>query len=127
LGGRPGVRSARYAGEPATDAQNLAKLISEVPSGSALRYVCALAFVDGEREHVLLGECTGQMAAAPLGRNGFGYDPVFLPDEHDGLTMAQLSEAQKDAISHRGNAVRAFAEWHLAQPSGPPKPPGPTM
>lgn len=122
LGGRPGVRSARYAGEHASDAENLAKLIAEVPVGSELRYVCALAFVDPGRgggggagggvEHVVVGECHGHMAGSPRGGNGFGYDPVFLPDAHDGLTIAELSETGKDAISHRGNALRAFAEWY---------------
>lgn len=113
LDGRPGVRSARYAGEHASDAENLAKLIAEVPEGSELRYVCALAFVDADgTEHVVVGECHGRMAGSPRGENGFGYDPVFLPDGHDGLTMAELSEAGKDAISHRGNALRAFAEWY---------------
>lgn len=115
LGGRPGVRSARYAGEQASDAENLAKLIAEVPVGSELRYVCALAFVDGDgSEHVVFGECHGRMAREPRGQNGFGYDPVFLPDEHDGLTIAELSEAGKDAISHRGRALRAFAEWYAS-------------
>jgi XTP/dITP diphosphohydrolase len=113
LGGRPGVRSARYAGEPASDEQNLRRLIAEVPAGSALRYVCALAFVDGEAEHISAGACEGRMAPAPRGRNGFGYDPIFMPDQHPELTMAELSDADKDAISHRGNAVRAFARWFL--------------
>ena len=115
LGGLPGVRSARYAGEHATDAQNLAKLITAVPAGGGLRYVCALAFVDGGSEHVELGECSGRMAPEPRGTGGFGYDPIFLPDEHDGVTIAELSEAQKDAISHRGRALRAFAEWYSAE------------
>lgn len=115
LGGRPGVRSARYAGERAGDAQNLAKLIAEAPAGSPLRYVCALAFADGEAERVLLGECAGQMAAAPRGQNGFGYDPIFLPAQHPDRTVAELSQAEKDAISHRGNALRAFAEWYLGE------------
>jgi XTP/dITP diphosphohydrolase len=118
LGGRPGVRSARYAGEPASDAQNLQKLITEVPAGSRLRYVCALAFVDGELERVSLGECVGRMAPAARGTNGFGYDPVFVPEPCPELTMAELAEAQKDAISHRGNALRAFARWLLAERSG---------
>jgi XTP/dITP diphosphohydrolase len=114
LGGRPGVRSARYAGEHASDSENLAKLIAEVPVGSELRYVCALAFVggDGRVEHVEHGYCTGRMAASPRGANGFGYDPIFWPDEHDGVTIAELSEAGKDAISHRGRALRAFADWY---------------
>jgi XTP/dITP diphosphohydrolase len=113
LGGRPGVRSARYAGEDSTDAKNLAKLVSEVPAGSRLRYVCAVAYVEGTAEHVVVGECSGAMAPAPRGENGFGYDPVFVPAGHGGLTMAELSQAQKDAISHRGNALRAFARWYL--------------
>ena len=118
LGGRPGVRSARYAGEHATDAENLAKLIAEVPVGSALRYVCALAFVDGDTEHVLIGESGGQMAPEPRGENGFGYDPIFTPESDPGVTLAELPEAGKDAISHRGNALRAFAAWYLARSRG---------
>jgi XTP/dITP diphosphohydrolase len=114
LQGRPGIRSARYAGEHATDSENLAKLLSEVPAGSELRYVCALAFVDGAVEHVLHGYCSGRMAPAARGQNGFGYDPVFMPEQQPAVTMAELTEAQKDAISHRGNALRAFAEWRRA-------------
>jgi XTP/dITP diphosphohydrolase len=114
LGGAPGVRSARYAGLQATDEENLAKLMREAPAGSALRYVCALAYVDpasGE-ERVFFGECRGRLAAERRGSGGFGYDPAFIPDE-DGhaRTMSELSESEKDAISHRGRAVRAFAEW----------------
>ena len=118
LGGRPGVRSARYAGEHATDAENLDKFIAEVPVGSALRYVCALAFVDGDRQHVLIGESSGSMAPGPRGTNGFGYDPIFIPQSDPGHTLAELPEAGKDAISHRGNALRAFAGWYLAQTPG---------
>ena len=113
LGGRPGVRSARYAGDPASDAQNLRRLIAEVPVGSELRYVCALAFVDGPAEHVFIGECAGHMAAAPRGHNGFGYDPIFLPARHPDQTMAELTETQKDSLSHRGNALREFAGWFV--------------
>jgi XTP/dITP diphosphohydrolase len=119
LGGAPGVRSARYAGEDASDEQNLAKLLSEAPAGSALQYVCALAYVDpegGEEGRVFEGRCSGRLAADPRGEGGFGYDPAFLPDEGPpGLTMAELSDEQKDAISHRGRAARAFAAW--LQPS----------
>jgi XTP/dITP diphosphohydrolase len=115
LGGAPGVRSARFAGEEATDADNLAKLVAEVPPGSALRYVCVIALVDprsGE-EHTVEGRCTGTMAPAPRGTGGFGYDPVFVPDDRDdGRTMAELTQAEKDAISHRGRAARALLE-HL--------------
>jgi XTP/dITP diphosphohydrolase len=114
LGGAPGVRSARYAGEHATDAQNLAKLLREAPVGSALRYVCALVYVDpGTRvEQVFEAYCSGRVAARPRGERGFGYDPAFLPDDDArGVTMAELSDAQKDAISHRGRAARELADW----------------
>lgn len=141
LDGQPGVRSARYAGEHATDEDNLAKLLREVPPGSALRYVCALAYVvpgggplaaPGEEasrqavlptatqewtvpavfERVFHGTCEGRMASVPAGEHGFGYDPVFIPvARRDDLTIAQLTDAEKDAISHRGGALRAFAAW----------------
>ena len=118
LDGAPGVRSARYAGPGATDADNLDRLRREVPEGSALAYVCALAFVDGERgeERVFEGRCAGTMAPEARGTRGFGYDPIFVPDDlDDGRTMAELSDAEKDAISHRGRAARALAAW-LAAP-----------
>jgi XTP/dITP diphosphohydrolase len=114
LAGAPGVRSARYAGEHASDGENLAKLLREAPAGSALAYVCAIAYVDPQTgvERVFEARCTGRMASEPGGAGGFGYDPAFLPDEGPaGLTMAQLSDAQKDAISHRGLAARALLEW----------------
>lgn len=110
LGGAPGVRSARYAGEHAADEENLAKLLREAPSGSPLAYVCALAYVDGGGgEQVVEGRCTGTLAQQPRGDGGFGYDPAFLPDDvADGRTMAELDPAEKDAISHRGRAARAL-------------------
>jgi len=114
LGGAPGIYSRRYAGESATDEENLAKLVREAPAGSGLAYVCALAFVDpvsGEQV-VFEGRCSGRMAQRPRGDGGFGYDPVFLPDDGpNGLTMAELSDEQKHAISHRGHAVRALLAW----------------
>jgi XTP/dITP diphosphohydrolase len=143
LGGRPGIHSARYAGAAASDAENLAKLLAEVPAGSRLRYVCALAFVDPAAgvERVFEGTCEGTLASEPRGEGGFGYDPAFVPvrgdqggvrgdrgdvsggdsgddsgdGERDGRTMAELSDAEKDAISHRGNAARAFAAWLSAR------------
>lgn len=114
LGGRPGVRSARFAGEHATDAENLAKLLAEAPAGSAVAYVCALAYVDPADgvEHVVEGRCTGTLAAEPRGDGGFGYDPAFLPDDRDdGRTMAEISPQEKAAISHRGRAARALLAW----------------
>ena len=114
LGGRPGVRSARYAGPDATDQENLDKLLAEVPAGDRLKYVCALAYVDPETgaERVFTGECAGRLAAQPRGERGFGYDPGFLPDgPWNGRTMAELSDAEKDEISHRGRAVRQLIDW----------------
>ena len=114
LGGAPGVRSARYAGEHATDAENLDKLLAEAPAGSALAYVCALAYVDphAATEHLVEARCAGRLAEQPRGSGGFGYDPAFIPDDlDDGRTMAQLEQAEKDAISHRGRAARALVEW----------------
>jgi XTP/dITP diphosphohydrolase len=108
------VRSARYAGEHATDQENLDKLLREAPVGSALRYVCALAYVDPDTgtEHVFHGDCRGTLTGEPRGERGFGYDPAFLPDDGPGgRTMAELDDADKDAISHRGRAVRALAQW----------------
>ncbi len=120
LGGASCVRSARYAGEQASDEENLAKLEREAPAGSVLEYVCAIAYVDprGGVERVFEGRCGGRMAAERRGRGGFGYDPVFLPDDvpsvpegEAAVTMAELSDEQKDAISHRGRAARALFAW----------------
>ncbi len=112
LGGRPGVRSARFAGEHATDQENLDKLLAEVPAAGDTRvaYVCALVAVwpDG-REEVAEARCEGHLSHDPRGGGGFGYDPAFVPvDYRDGRTMAQLSPQEKDAISHRGRAARAL-------------------
>lgn len=115
LGGAPGVRSARYAGEDATDEENLAKLLREVPADGDRRvaYVCALAYVDPDgRERLFEGRCEGELAHEPRGEGGFGYDPAFLPaDLPDGRTMAELAPEEKDAISHRGRAARALLAW----------------
>jgi XTP/dITP diphosphohydrolase len=111
LGGRPGVRSARYAGPEASDGENLAKLRREVPPASRLEYVCVIAHVDPEGEETLFfGRCAGTMAAHGAGTRGFGYDPVFVP-EGERRTMAELTDEEKDAISHRGRAARALLEW----------------
>lgn len=115
LGGAPGVYSARYAGPQATDVENLEKLLAEAPTGSALAYVCVIAYVDpvkGE-ERLFEGRCTGRLAAEPRGAGGFGYDPAFIPDDagEGSRTMAELSDGEKDAISHRGRAGRALLAW----------------
>jgi XTP/dITP diphosphohydrolase len=116
----PGVRSARYAGEHATDQENLDKLLREVTpeSDPRLAYACVLAFVPAPGAEPVLfeGRCTGTITHEPRGEHGFGYDPAFVPDDRDdGLTMAELDPAHKDAISHRGRAARALAEWLRAR------------
>lgn len=114
LGGAPGVRSARYAGATASDVENLALFVSQVPEGSALRYMCVIAMVNPRNDDECLfeGFCTGTMAGGPKGEGGFGYDPVFVPDAlEDGRTMAELTDAEKDLISHRGIAARALTGY----------------
>jgi XTP/dITP diphosphohydrolase len=128
LNGAPGVWSARFAGENATDQENLAKLLHEVPPEGDTRvaYVCAIACVEpGGREHVVHGRCEGRLTHEPRGTGGFGYDPAFVPDDHAGdLTMAELIPEEKDAISHRGRAARELRRRLLeaedaARPRGP--------
>jgi XTP/dITP diphosphohydrolase len=115
LGGRPGVRSARYAGEDATDEENLAKLLEEVGAQQDRRvaYVCVIALADEDgSESLFEGRCEGTLAREPRGSGGFGYDPAFLPDDtgpDDERTMAELAPAEKHAISHRGRAARKLA------------------
>jgi len=115
LGGRPGVRSARFAGEKATDEQNLQKLLDDVPvdGDRSVAYVCALAYVTPAGDEELFERsCTGRLATEPRGTGGFGYDPAFIPDDYgDGRTMAELTPDEKHAISHRGRAAKAFREW----------------
>ncbi len=115
LSGRPGVRSARYAGLDASDEQNLEKLLHEVPTDGDrdVAYVCALAYVEpGGRTRLFEERCHGTLALAARGTGGFGYDPAFIPaDIADARTMAELAPAQKDAISHRGRAARALVAW----------------
>jgi XTP/dITP diphosphohydrolase len=116
LGGAPGVRSARFAGEEATDEENLAKLLREVPADGDRRvaYVCVLALLEpGAHEPVMFeARCEGMLATEPRGEGGFGYDPAFVPVDVPGeRTMAELERSEKDAISHRGRAARALIEW----------------
>ena len=114
LGGEPGVRSARYAGENATDSQRVEFLLSKlqgVPSEKrTARFRCVIAIAGpGEAVEVVSGECPGVIALEPSGGNGFGYDPVFYLPEL-GKTMAELSSSEKHRISHRGRAARKAAE-----------------
>ncbi len=115
LNGMPGVRSARWAGRHGDDRANLELLLRQVDDVPAdertARFVCAIALVlpDGTSE-VHRASWEGHLATAPAGEGGFGYDPVFLPADGQGRTAAQLDAAEKDALSHRGQAVRAMAE-----------------
>jgi XTP/dITP diphosphohydrolase len=118
LGGAPGIYSARYAGEGASDEENLDKLLREVDAAGGERraaYVCVIALVDVDgTEHVYEATCAGRLLRERRGDGGFGYDPIFVPDDtDDGRTMSELSPAEKNAISHRGRAARLLAE-HLA-------------
>jgi XTP/dITP diphosphohydrolase len=125
LDGRPGVYSARFAGEGASDEENLGKLLREVAAAGEERraaYVCVIALVgeDGE-ELTFEGRCEGRLIMEPRGEGGFGYDPAFLPDDigpGDERTMAELSPDEKNAISHRGRAVRLLAEHLGLAPPG---------
>ena len=118
LDGRPGVRSARYAGESATDGENLEKALRDLAASGGsdtARYVCVIAFIDADgEEHLFEGFCAGRMIPEPRGDGGFGYDPAFVPVEtgdEDERTMAEISPEEKHAISHRGKAARRLAEF----------------
>jgi XTP/dITP diphosphohydrolase len=126
LGGRPGIHSARYGGEGASDEENLEKLLREVAAAGGDRraaYHCALALIEAdEAEHVFEARCEGRLIDVPRGAGGFGYDPAFVPDAtgpSDERTMSELSQAEKNEISHRGAAARLLAH-HLGARKGAP-------
>ena len=114
LGGAPGVFSARWAGEGATYGDNVAKLLAslaghpDAPRTARFRTVAVCRFPDG-RELVAEGACPGRVSLVVAGGGGFGYDPVFVPDDGDGRTFAEMSAEEKHAVSHRGRAFRALA------------------
>ena len=125
LGGEPGIYSARYAGEGASDEENLAKLLREVDAAGGNRraaYICALVLIDATgEEHVFEARCEGRLLAAGRGEGGFGYDPAFVPDDtgpDDERTFSELSAAEKHEISHRGCAARMLAEHLRSAPGG---------
>ena len=114
LDGRPGVRSARYAGESASYDENVTKLLEELRAIGAPRTarfvtVIAVAYPDGSAFSVE-GELRGVITHARAGDQGFGYDPVFMPDDAGGRTLAQLTPREKNDVSHRGRALRALVE-----------------
>ena len=109
LGGAPGVRSARYAGEPSDTAANNALLLRNLAGTEdrVANFTCAIALVDPEgAEHTVEGKCFGRIALGPSGAAGFGYDPLFIPDGYE-KSFAELTAGEKNAISHRGRALAA--------------------
>jgi XTP/dITP diphosphohydrolase len=121
LGGRPGIHSARYGGPGASDEENLEKLLREVAAAGEDRraaYHCALALVEADgSERVFEARCEGTLIERPRGEGGFGYDPAFVPDDtgpDDRRTMSELSQAEKNEISHRGRAARMLATHFAA-------------
>ena len=113
LGGAPGVYSARYAGEEATYEDNCVKLLAELGAATdrsaQFSTVAFVSFPDGT-EVFAMGDVKGTITSEGRGDAGFGYDPVFVPDEGDGRTFAEMTPAEKHAISHRGRAFRALAD-----------------
>ena len=114
VGGRPGVRSARFAGEHATDEENLQLLIDELRDADdrSVAYVCVIAHVADGEEATYEGRCEGELILEPRGSGGFGYDPAVVPVDtgpDDQRTMAELAPDEKHAISHRGRAARKLA------------------
>ena len=113
LGGAPGVRTARYAGEHASDADNRAKMLDDLAGvedrSAAFTTVAMVCWPDG-RELSVEGVCRGTIADHERGDAGFGYDSIFMPDDGDGRSFAQMSTQEKQAISHRGRAFRALLD-----------------
>jgi len=115
LGGAPGVHSARYAGEGHDFEANIDKLLKElegVPEADrTARFKCVDTLIIDGQKHFFEGCLEGRIAFARAGAEGFGYDPIFIPDGFDGKTTSELGEDVKNEISHRGKALRALAAW----------------
>lgn len=129
LGGAPGVHTARYAGEEKDFNRNIDKLLDEMSRkqlesdfaseaglsvrkyGRKARFRCVVTLILNGEEHYFEGVLEGRIALSRSGNGGFGYDPVFIPDEYPDRTLSDITEEQKNAISHRGKALRAMAEW----------------
>lgn len=115
LGGRPGVYSARYAGENASDADRIEKLLMELHNeqNRKAKFVCCIALAIPEQDTVTFtGECSGKIALEPSGANGFGYDPVFIPDGLE-QSFAQLDSEAKNKISHRAKALKKLRDYMM--------------
>ena len=124
LNGAPGVRSARFAGEQATDAENRALLLSKLDgvTNRSARFRTVVALVSSKGDiHFVGGECAGTIADSERGDSGFGYDSLFIPTDGDGRTFAEMTGPEKDAVSHRGRALAQLPEL-LARIFGLPTP-----
>ena len=124
LNGAPGVRSARFAGEQATDSENRALLLSKLDgvTNRSARFRTVVALVSSKGDiHFVGGECAGTIADSERGDGGFGYDSLFIPTDGDGRTFAEMSGPEKDAVSHRGRALAQLPEL-LARIFGLPTP-----
>ncbi len=115
LQGRPGIYSARYAGEPTDDRLNYEKVLNEMKgvteSDRTARFICMLAFAQPGKQTIFIeGTCEGTITTEARGTNGFGYDPIFVPTKYD-KTMAELEASEKNELSHRYHALVAFQAW----------------
>jgi XTP/dITP diphosphohydrolase len=115
LDGRPGIFSARYAGEPKDDKKNIEKVLKELENipeeGRSARFVCVLSVsIPGQPTLFKKGFCEGKIGFEEKGSHGFGYDPIFIPKGYD-ITMAELDPLEKNKISHRGNAIIQLEDW----------------
>ncbi|WP_028783377.1 XTP/dITP diphosphatase [Thalassobacillus devorans] len=115
LDGRPGIFSARYAGEEKNDQKNLEKVLVEMegvaPEYRTARFICSVAIIQPGREAIVKrGTCEGRIGLEPKGENGFGYDPVFIPKGYE-RSMAELDPEEKNTISHRRDAIRKVEDW----------------
>lgn len=113
LNGEPGIHSARYAGTQVEKIEKLLHALKDVPTENrGAKFVCAMILLDSNGNVLFSdrGECHGKMASSQKGTNGFGYDPIFIPD-NSSITMAEMAEAAKNEISHRGKAMKKFIDW----------------
>ena len=121
LGGAPGVYTARYAGDDKDFNKNMDKVLEELQKLGAegeerrARFKSVITLIINGEKHLFEGTLEGVIAKEKSGNGGFGYDPIFIADEYPGLTLADITEEQKNDISHRGKALRAMAEWLKSQ------------